>query len=261
MRSAANFKGHPLHPMLIPFPIAFFTGSWIADSICYARYDATWAIVGTRLAWGGVIMAVVAACAGAVDYFVSVPPKSTAKKRATRHAVLNLTVVAIFVLAEFTRSANSVMPSSGTIVIQTLGFVLLVIAGWMGGTLAYRNQIGVDHRYAGAGKQHSTPVDANELADPKVAVNQMRLVVVGSDRVVLARTESGYVAFEDRCTHRGGSLADGAMVRGCVQCPWHGSQFDCTTGSVVAGPAKTPIAIYRVEEESGKIKILKGGTA
>jgi nitrite reductase/ring-hydroxylating ferredoxin subunit len=42
---------------------------------------------------------------------------------------------------------------------------------------------------------------------------------------VLARTEEGYVAFDDRCTHKGGSLAAGVMVWGTVQCLWHGSQF------------------------------------
>lgn len=242
--------------MLIPFPIAFFAGSWIADAVCYARYDATWAIVATRLAWGGVLFAVLAAMAGAVDYFATVPPRSSAKKRATKHAILNITVVALYVLAEFTRATNSVMPTSATIVIQTLGFVMLFIAGWLGGTLAYRNQIGVDHRYAGAGKQSGTADDATKgLRDPKLALNQMRLVFVGGERVVLARAESGYVAFADHCTHRGGSLADGAMICGTVQCPWHGSQFDCMSGEVKAGPATASIATYTVSETDGTIHI------
>jgi nitrite reductase/ring-hydroxylating ferredoxin subunit/uncharacterized membrane protein len=256
MRSAAHFKGHPLHAMLIPFPIAFFVGSWIADAICYARYDATWAIVSTRLAWGGVLFAVLAAMAGAVDYFATVPPHSTAKKRATKHALLNITVVALYAFAEFTRLQNTVMPTSGTIVIQTMGVLMLLVAGWLGGTLAYRNQIGVDHRYAGAGKQSSTADDASKgLHDPQLELNQMRLVVVDGKRVVLGRAESGYVAFADHCTHRGGSLADGAMICGTVQCPWHGSQFDCASGEVKAGPATTPIATYQVTEENGLLHI------
>jgi nitrite reductase/ring-hydroxylating ferredoxin subunit/uncharacterized membrane protein len=257
MRSAANFNGHPIHPMLIPFPIAFFVGSWISDSICYARYDATWAIVATRLAWAGVIFAVLAAGAGAIDYFVTVPPKSSAKKRATKHALINLTVVAIYVLAEFTRLPNTVMPTSGTIVIQTLGVVMLTIAGWMGGTLAYRNQIGVDHRYADAGKQHATPARANDhvVADPHLKPGQMRLIETAGHRIVLARINTEYVAFDDRCTHRGGSLADGALIGSCVQCPWHGSQFDCTTGNVIAGPAKQPLAVYPVSVKDGKLSI------
>jgi nitrite reductase/ring-hydroxylating ferredoxin subunit len=70
---------------------------------------------------------------------------------------------------------------------------------------------------------------------------------------VLARTEQGYVAFHDRCTHRGGSLAGGVMIGGVVQCPWHGSQFDCRSGAVRGGPAEEPIHTYSVREENGQI--------
>ena len=77
----------------------------------------------------------------------------------------------------------------------------------------------------------------------------------GTKRIVLARTERGYVAFDDRCTHRGGSLAGGVMICGTVQCLWHGSQFDAATGQVKAGPAKTPINVYQVTEERDEIKL------
>jgi nitrite reductase/ring-hydroxylating ferredoxin subunit len=45
------------------------------------------------------------------------------------------------------------------------------------------------------------------------------------------------------------------MIGNVVQCPWHGSQFDCRTGKVTAGPAKEPIAIYPVEEEDDRITL------
>jgi nitrite reductase/ring-hydroxylating ferredoxin subunit len=76
--------------------------------------------------------------------------------------------------------------------------------------------------------------------------------IVGK-RIVLGRTETGYTAFTDRCTHRGGSLADGAMICGTVQCPWHGSQFDAHSGAVKAGPAKKEIEVYTVREQDGQI--------
>lgn len=84
----------------------------------------------------------------------------------------------------------------------------------------------------------------------------MKLLRVGDKRIVLARTESGYVAFDDRCTHRGGSLAGGVMVCGTVQCLWHGSQFDVSTGKVKAGPAQDGIAVYRVQEEGGDVRLV-----
>jgi nitrite reductase/ring-hydroxylating ferredoxin subunit len=130
----------------------------------------------------------------------------------------------------------------------------------MGGTLVYRNQIAVDHRYAGAGKWEpkSMPPPPEEAAidigsEDQLQIDQMKLLIVGDRRVVLARTERGYVAFDDRCTHRGGPLSDGTLACGRVQCPWHGSQFDVDDGSVEHGPAEEPIATYQVEARGGRV--------
>jgi nitrite reductase/ring-hydroxylating ferredoxin subunit len=45
------------------------------------------------------------------------------------------------------------------------------------------------------------------------------------------------------------------MICGTVQCLWHGSQFDASNGTVKAGPADKPIAVYRVTEEGGQVKL------
>jgi nitrite reductase/ring-hydroxylating ferredoxin subunit len=81
------------------------------------------------------------------------------------------------------------------------------------------------------------------------------LLHAGDRRIVLGRTADRFVAFDDRCTHRGGSLADGVMICGTVQCPWHGSQFDVTTGDVRAGPASEPVRAYAVQESGGELRI------
>jgi nitrite reductase/ring-hydroxylating ferredoxin subunit len=74
-------------------------------------------------------------------------------------------------------------------------------------------------------------------------------VHVDGKRVAVGRTGKGYVAFQDRCTHRGGPLSDGVLMCGTVQCPWHGSQFDAHTGEVKAGPAEKDIETYDVHEK------------
>jgi nitrite reductase/ring-hydroxylating ferredoxin subunit len=76
---------------------------------------------------------------------------------------------------------------------------------------------------------------------------------VNGQRIVLARSAEGYVAFSDHCSHRGASLGDGAMICGTVQCPWHGSQFDVRSGAVRAGPAVEGIETFHVREESGRV--------
>ena len=89
----------------------------------------------------------------------------------------------------------------------------------------------------------------------ELKVGQMKLLHVGGRRVVLARTEKGHVAFDDRCTHRGGPLADGVLICGTVACPWHGSQFDVHTGEVKAGPAEQPITTYTVKQAGGEVRL------
>jgi nitrite reductase/ring-hydroxylating ferredoxin subunit len=141
--------------------------------------------------------------------------------------------------------------------LEGVGIILLSFAGWLGGTLVVRNQIGVDHRYANAGKWNEEKIkslsNSIELKDlEKLNINQMRLLHINGKRIVIARTESEYVAFDDFCTHRGGSLADGVMICGTVQCPWHGSQFDVKLGTVKAGPANDRISTYRIEVNNQK---------
>jgi nitrite reductase/ring-hydroxylating ferredoxin subunit/uncharacterized membrane protein len=262
MRSAASFKGHPIHVMLIPFPLAFFVGAFVAD---LAGLVWDWPLlpgVAGLLAAAGIVSGLVAAVPGAIDFLRTVPPASSAKTRATRHALANVGALALFAVGLLVRGGVEATPTPASLGVWAVGLALLAMGGWMGGTLVYRNQIGVDHRYAGAGKWREARVvdDARPMvarAD-ELAVDQMKLVHVDGQRIVLARTEDGYVAFEDRCPHRGGSLAGGSMMCGTVQCPWHGSQFQVRDGALRAGPAEDGIRTYPVEETSDGVRIVVG---
>jgi nitrite reductase/ring-hydroxylating ferredoxin subunit/uncharacterized membrane protein len=260
MRSRASFKGHPIHPGLIPFPFAFLTGGFLFDLAgAITGRSALWT-TGAYVAAAGIVTALIAAVPGFIDYLYTVPPNSTGKRRATRHMLVNLAAVTLFAIAWWLRGGATAEPGMATLFLEAVGLGLLGAGGWMGGVLVSRNQISVDHRYAGAGKWRERRLEAG--ADGAVAirsagleVNQMMLLHVDGRRIVLARTEDGYVAFDDHCTHRGGSLAGGSMICGTVQCPWHGSQFDVHAGTVRAGPAEQPIATYLVEEALDQVRV------
>lgn len=251
MKSKVNIKSHPVHPILIAFPIAFFSGTLLFDGLSLIPGNEQFRNTGFYLNVAGIIAALVTAIPGFVDYLCTVPPQSSASKRAAKHGLINAGVLLLFAFIWWYRQRTD----AGWIVValDIVGVVFLVIAGWMGGTLVHRNQIGIDIRYADAGKWKEEYLVTKE-ASVKVATatelktNQMKLIHLNGKRIVLARTESGYAAFDDHCTHRGGSLAGGAMMCGTVQCPWHGSQFDVNTGAVKAGPAKEPIHTYHVEQ-------------
>jgi nitrite reductase/ring-hydroxylating ferredoxin subunit/uncharacterized membrane protein len=248
--------------MLIPFPFAFLTGAVLFDAAGWLRDVPSWWTTGGHLSLAGIGTALLAAIPGAIDYFYTVPPESSGKTRATRHMVANLAAVALFAGAWWIRGGAATRPETIVLGLEVLGLGLLGAGGYMGGTLVTRNLIGVDHRYAHAGKWREETIEARPGQAVAVArrddlqVDQMMLLRAGQKRIVLARTEMGYVAFDDRCTHRGGSLAGGVMMCGTVQCLWHGSQFDVSTGKVKAGPAKKGIAVYRVTEEDGEVRLI-----
>jgi nitrite reductase/ring-hydroxylating ferredoxin subunit/uncharacterized membrane protein len=257
MRSKASYNGHPIHPALIPFPFAFITGAFAFDVIASLFGWPTWWVTGGHLAAAGVLTAIIAAVPGSIDYIYTVPPRSSGKRRARRHMLLNLSAVGLIALAWLLR--GDVPGQLLVLALDVVAVSLLTVGAWMGGVLVNRNQIGVDHRYAEAGKWKELSADATSR-DPLVVassdelkVNQMKLLRIGERRIVLARSEEGYVAFDDRCPHRGGSLAGGTMICGTVQCPWHGSQFDVHTGDVKAWPAREAIATYRVHARDGQV--------
>ena len=178
--------------------------------------------------------------------------------------LVNLSAVGLFAAAGASRKADQ-PPPLWAVAAEVVGAGLLAAGGWLGGTLVFRNQIAVDHRYAEAGKWRveAFKAEAADQGDIDVGsiddleVDQMKLLRIGAHRIVLARSDRAYVAFDDRCTHKGGPLSDGTLACGTVQCPWHGSQFDVRDGSVQHGPAKQPIATYDVES-SGERLLLSG---
>jgi len=259
MKSKASFRSHPIHPALVHFPLAFLIGAFGFDLAGnWTGTPALWT-TGAYLAAAGVISALVAAIPGFLDYFYTVPPKSSGKRRATRHMIINLAAVALFALAWGLRLPVSAEPAAPILLLEAAGTLCLLAGGYLGGVLVSRNQIGVDHRYAAAGKwreqrlrtEQGGPVVVAQAAE--LLVDQMKLIHLDGRRIVVARTEEGYTAFDDRCTHRGASLADGTMISGTVQCPWHGSQFDVHTGAVCGGPAREPVHTYRVEQQGTDI--------
>jgi len=250
---------------MVAFPIAFGSAAPAFDLIGLVGGWPSVYVAGAYLASLAVLSGLAAAVPGIIDYAYVVPPNSSAKKRATWHMGVNVTSLSLIALGWAFRDLPSLRPGSGTLVLEFAGLGVMTFGGWLGGTLVYRNQIGVDHRYAHAGKWKEQNVSGapgqavDVAAADELNVGQMKLLHVGEKRIVIARTDAGYAAFDDRCTHRGGTLADGVLVCNTVACPWHGSQFDVRTGTVKAGPAADPIRIYHIKESAGRVLLTLPG--
>ena len=77
----------------------------------------------------------------------------------------------------------------------------------------------------------------------------------GGVAVLLSRQNGTVTALVNRCTHRGGPLHEGELDSGCVVCPWHGSMFSLTDGSMQAGPATRPQAVLETRIENGRVQV------
>jgi nitrite reductase/ring-hydroxylating ferredoxin subunit/uncharacterized membrane protein len=261
MRSAVHLSGHPVHPMLVGFPVAYLLGSACIDLWAGATNRPAWFRTARHLNALGLGAALAAAVPGVIDYVLTVPPQSSAHKRATNHMLANVSALVLFAASRAGRRNDDERPTWWRVATELCASGLLTAGGWMGGTLVYRNQIAVDHRYAEAGRWRSETIAAeggesglvDAGADDELRVDQMKLLHTGGRRIVLARGERGYVAFDDRCTHKGGPLSDGSLACGVVQCPWHGSQFEIETGAVKHGPAASAVRTYEVTQRDGRV--------
>src|SRR5690349_11225011 len=152
MRSRASISSHPIHPMLVAFPIALWVMAFIFNVIAVLQTNAALWAAGFYCVVAGCVGAVAAAVPGAVDWMTVVPPESSAKRRGLIHGSLNSLNLLLFIYIAYRLGSPASRPDGLTLGLMAIGVVILGIAGWMGGTLVYRNQIGIDHRYAGVGK-------------------------------------------------------------------------------------------------------------
>ena len=73
--------------------------------------------------------------------------------------------------------------------------------------------------------------------------------------VMIAKQDGRLYALANRCSHRGGPLADGELEDGCVTCPWHGSAFRLADGGIERGPASVPQPAYEARVSDGQIEV------
>ena len=258
MRARAHIKSHPIHPILVSFPIALWTAALVADAAgVWLNHQLLWA-AGFFAVIGGCLGAALAAVAGVMDWVSGVPPDSSAKKRGMIHGLLNSAALMAFAAVAFLRENAFTEPTPTVLTIELAAVGVVMFSGWLGGTLVYRNQIGVDHRYANAGKWKERTLsdfDQPVCNQGELAEGQAMLAHIDGERIVVARCPEGMVAFADHCTHKGGPLSDGAIVGCAVQCPWHGSQFDVHTGRVISGPAEHRIKVYGIEVRKNEVYV------
>lgn len=142
MKSAARVGGHPIHPMLIPYPFAFLSSAIAFDAAALAKDDDGLARTARHLTNAGLVTALAAAVPGLVDYLTRVPAGEP-RRTATKHMLSNVSALVFFAAAAAARGSAS-RAGKGVLALELIGTGLLSVGGWLGGSLSYHHQIGVD---------------------------------------------------------------------------------------------------------------------
>jgi nitrite reductase/ring-hydroxylating ferredoxin subunit/uncharacterized membrane protein len=236
--------GHPLHPVLAQAPIGLWLSATVLDAWPGPDGGQGGERAARRLVLAGLAAAAPAALAGAVDWSEQ---HEQQMRVGTVHAMANGAAVGLYAasLAARTRPASRALRLAG---LATAG-----LAGLLGGHISFRLA-------AGANQAEPVPhlvqpgwhdlMPAAELTGPG-PVKRM----VGEVPVVAIREGDTVHVLAERCSHLSGPLAEGELDGGCLTCPWHGSVFRISDGTVVHGPATAPLPVFGVRVTGGMIQV------
>lgn len=249
-REAKNFLhgsalGHPLHPALIELPVGAWTLAAILDALELAGLRRNHGFAETAIKIG-LVGAVGAAVAGATDWSET---DGRAKRIGLAHGVMNLTATGLYALSLLVRRRSR----SKGIALSMTAFGLAMSSAYLGGHLAYGEQIGVDHTATadqGTPKKFVDVLDAGELPEDKPTK-----VTAEGVAIVLVKQGDSIYALRETCTHLGGPLSEGKIEDDSIRCPWHGSRFCLKDGRVLEGPAVFPERVFDVRVREGRIEV------
>ena len=241
-----RWLGHPLHSAVTDIPIGTLLVVVVLD-LLDQRIAADVTLVVT------IAFMLLAALSGAADY---VDTDGTARTRATVHSTA-MVVALVLLLVSLVLRAGGPADRSFPVVLSNLGFLLVSAGAYIGGDVVYAlgNMVS-RHAFRGRGTKWIA-LDTGGVADlallPEATPTKVR---AGINDLVIVRSGATISAMHAVCAHAGGPLAEGRVVDGCLECPWHGSRFNLGDGHVRRGPSVYDQPAYEVRtSETGGYEV------
>ena len=144
-RSTASIFGHPIHAMLIPFPVTCFVGAFVTDIVYAQTANLTWQYFSIWLITAGLVMGGLAAVFGFIDYFGD--RRVRAARPATPHMLINVSAMIVALVNAFVHSRDgwtAVVPTG--LILSGITVLLLMVSAWLGASLSYNYGVGVSNR-------------------------------------------------------------------------------------------------------------------
>lgn len=148
MYSKVKILGHPVHPMLIAYPIAFYTFTLVGYALYILNFGYEWIFVAIAANVAGVVMAIVAAIPGIIDWSIGIPSESPAKRHGGIHMALNVVALVLFLINAIIHVqywTPTDRPHSGLGAgLALVGVACTVAAGYFGWTMVQDDHVGVN---------------------------------------------------------------------------------------------------------------------
>jgi len=237
-----TWLGHPAHPLLTDLPIGAWTGAAVLDAFGGRRgAPGADALVGF-----GIAAAIPTVATGAADW--ADYNDDRVRRVGTVHAIANSVALMLYVASLVARRRGR---RGRGVALSLAGLGAMATGGYLGGHLAYGLGANVDRTTYDEGPDDwQDAVALDSLAD-----GRPRRADAGGVPVVLVAREGSVYALDARCSHMGGPLDEGEVDDGCIRCPWHGSTFRLSNGSVVRAPATAPQPRYETRVLDGRVQV------
>jgi uncharacterized membrane protein len=145
--SKAKIAGHPIHPTLVAFPVAFYTGTLAALAAYAANGHQFWLNAAIGLSIAGAAVAIFTALPGLVDLAFGIPRASQAKKVGVAHGMCNVLALGLFIAAAVSYVSHWNGPPAGAtlgLALSAAGVFLTVVAGELGWMLVQTYHVGIE---------------------------------------------------------------------------------------------------------------------
>ena len=143
MESRAKLLGHPIHQMLIVFPLGLLAMAVVFDVFAMALGNGYWSEIAYWMIAAGVVTGLLAAPFGTIDWF-AIPSGTRAKRIGAVHGVGNVVVVLLFAISWLLRRDAPGAPPALALALSFAAGGLALVTSWLGGELVDRLGVGVD---------------------------------------------------------------------------------------------------------------------
>lgn len=141
VESSAAIVHHPIHPMLIAFPVTTLIGAAVTDAVFLATGGLFWSTASWWLLLAGIVSGAAAAVPGAIDYFAI--PQVRSLPSAKVHGLGNVLAIVLAIVNLVIRDRDASSISSTEFILSLIVVGILGVTAWLGGELSYRHRIGV----------------------------------------------------------------------------------------------------------------------